>query len=148
MRVIVFLLMTTVAVGGSLFGYRLITGKDLINPADLGFGGAPAKKAEAVTTPLPTAPPPTATKASPHPTATPTLKPDIPQLMLVANTDGYGVYMRRTPNPDDKLRAWQDGTKMEVIGQPVESGGKRWYKVRAPDGVEGYIPAEFLVNAP
>lgn len=146
MRVIVFLLMTTVAIGGSLFGFRIITGKDLINPAELGFGVAPTKKVEIVATALPTLPPPTPTTA--RPTATSTPVPDTPQVMLVANTDGLGVYIRRTPNPDDKIRAWREGTKMQVIGQPVESGEQRWYKVRAPDGTEGYIPVGYLVNAP
>lgn len=140
--------MTMVAIGGSLFGYRLITGKDLINPADLGFGSTPVKKVEAVATASPVLPSPTPTKVPPSPTATKTPVPDTPQIMLVANTGGLGVYLRRTPNLDDRVRAWQEGTKMEVIGQPVESAGRRWYRVRAPDGVEGYIPAEYLVNAP
>jgi len=138
-----------VAIGGSLFGYRLITGKDLINIDDLGLGGTPSRKVEIVAQvdPTPTSTP-SPTKVLPQPTPTATTVPDIPQTMLVANTGGQGVYVRRTPNLDDKLQAWQDGTKMEVIGQPVEAGGKRWYKVRAPNGVEGYIPAEYLVNAP
>ncbi|MGI5836663.1 MAG: SH3 domain-containing protein, partial [Chloroflexota bacterium] len=84
----------------------------------------------------------------PTPTATATPVPDASQIMLVANTDGLGVYIRRTPNPNDKINAYQDGTKMEVIGQAVESAGQKWYKVRAPDGIEGYIPAQFLVDAP
>lgn len=143
--------MATVAVGGSLFGYRLITGKELINPADLGivgFSGASARKVEVVATVTPTPLPPTPTKAPVRSPATATPVPDTPQVMLVGNTGGLGVFVRRTPHPEDKLQAWQDGTKMEVIGPSVESEGKRWYKVRAPDGAEGYIPAEFLVNAP
>lgn len=137
-----------VGIGGSLFGYRVITGKDLLNLDDLGLGGAPARKVEIVATAAPTVPPPTPTKAPPRATSTATTIPDSPQIMLVANTDGQGVYLRRTPHPEDKLQAYRDGTKMEVIGQPTESDGKKWYKVLAPNGVEGYIPAEFLVNAP
>lgn len=66
--------------------------------------------------------------------------------MRVGNTDGQGVYLRRTPRIDDKIRPWMDNTPMVVVG-PAESGdGTNWLRVRAPDGTEGYIPAEYLVG--
>jgi len=142
--------MATVAVGGTLFGYRLVTGKDLVDPADLGIvalGSRPMRPATPAVPPTATPPPrPTSTPTPPPATATPV--PDTPAVMLVGNTDGLGVYIRRTPRADDKIRAWQDGTRMEIIGPAVDSEGRKWRKVRAPDGVEGYIPIEFLVDVP
>ena len=46
---------------------------------------------------------------------------------------------------DDKIRPWMDGTPMTVLAQPVTVNGVTWLKVRAPDGVEGYIPSQYLV---
>jgi len=68
--------------------------------------------------------------------------------LRVGNTGGEGVYLRRTPRMDDKIRPWADNTPMEVIGPRVEGDGHMWEKVRAPDGTEGYLPAEFLVGGP
>jgi hypothetical protein len=68
--------------------------------------------------------------------------------MVVGNTGGEGVFLRATPHLNDKLRAWRDGSRMEIIGKPVDSDGLKWIKVRAPDGAEGYIPELYLVNQP
>jgi hypothetical protein len=68
--------------------------------------------------------------------------------MVVANTDRLGVYMRRTPRLEDRLRAWVEGTRMEVLETGVEAEGQRWVKVRAPDGSEGYVPEQYLAPAP
>jgi len=146
LRVLVFLLMATVAVSGSLYGYRLITGKDLISLSELGVGSSAPRKVEITITPTPTPAPPTATSTRVPATATPV--PDKPQVMAVGNTDGLGVYLRRTPRNEDKVRSYMDGARMEITGPPEEAEGRRWFKVRASDGTEGYIPAEFLVNLP
>lgn len=153
MRVFTFFLMMAVAIGGSLAGYRLITGRDLLSLSELGLtwsASSPPVSQSARSSPTSTAPPsPTATLApTPAPTASPTRVPDRPQTMLVGNTDGQGVYIRRTPRLDDRLRAWRDGTRMEIIGAVVEAEGLRWRKVRAPDGAEGYVPEQYLVEAP
>lgn len=66
-------------------------------------------------------------------------------VMKVGNTDREGVYIRRTPNMNDKIRPWMDGTPMTVLGPPQTVNGIIWIKVRAPDGVEGYVPAQYLV---
>ena len=68
--------------------------------------------------------------------------------MMVAKTDCHGVYMVRTPTPDDKVWAWIEGSRMEVVGPDVQAAGTTWKKVKAPDGREGYIPAQFLADAP
>ena len=153
MRVFTFFLMVAVAVGGSLVGYRLITGRDLLSLSELGLAwsaSSPAVPHSVRSSPtLAPAPSPAATIApTPAPTASPTRVPDRPQTMLVGNTGGQGVYVRRTPRLDDRLRAWRDGTRMEIIGPVVEAEGVKWRKVRAPDGAEGYVPEQYLVEAP
>lgn len=109
-------------------------------------------------------PQPTATPEPPAPTATPG-RTEVPMptptrdglptpgpsptgqaALRVGNTGGEGVWLRRTPNLDDKIRPWMDGTPMVVIGPRVVGDGRMWEKVRAPDGVEGYIPPEYLVG--
>ncbi len=149
MRVFAFVLMLAVGIGGSLFGYRLITGKNLVSPSDLGLmqGGKPpvvtvTPAPTATTSGRPTAVPTETLLPSPSPTPTPV--PDKPQTMVVGNTDGEGVFLRRTPHLDDRVRAWMDGARMEIIGQPVDSDGVHWAHVRAPDGTEGYIPQQYL----
>ncbi len=81
------------------------------------------------------------TSSVPQPTATPGAQ----TAMRVGNTGGDGVFIRRTPNMNDKIRPWQDGTQMTVLGSPVTVNGISWLKVRAPDGAEGYIPQQYLV---
>ena len=150
MRVFVFVLMVAVAMGGLLGGYRVITGRDLISLSDLGIGGARADAGILPTaTPIRAAPPPTAVVLPTSvPDATSTPVPAAPRLMVVGNTDGQGVFLRKTPQLNDKVRAWVDGTKMQVTGGRVESDGVSWLKVTAPDGTEGYIPEQYLVPAP
>lgn len=75
--------------------------------------------------------------------ATPT--PSSSTTMVVGNTGGMGVYLRRTPIMADRLRAWADNTTMQVLETGITSEGRQWTKVRAPDGTEGYVPAQYLV---
>ena len=149
LRVFTFLLMMTVATVGILSGYRLITGRDLVNLAEFGVGSEANISSLVAGTPTAptTAPRPSPT---PQPTAapTPTRMPDKTQIMVVGNTDGQGVYVRRTPRMEDKLQAFRDGTRMEVLGDSVDGEGKKWSRVRTPDGAEGYIPEQFLVTLP
>ncbi len=85
--------------------------------------------------------PPPATQAPPPATPTPVAQ----TVMRVGNTDDEGVFIRRTPRMEDKIRPWQDGTSMAVLGPPQTVDGIVWLRVRAPDGVEGYVPAQYLV---
>lgn len=66
----------------------------------------------------------------------------------VANTDGDGVYLRRTPRLDDKLRPWPEGTLLKDLKERAEGDGHTWYKVQAPDGSVGYVPSRFVKPAP
>lgn len=66
---------------------------------------------------------------------------------FVGNTDGDGVYIRRTPNMEDKIRAWPDGTEMIRIGHTVTANGRSWRHVHDPDGNKGFVPTQYLVNS-
>jgi hypothetical protein len=80
-------------------------------------------------------------------TLSPTRQP-VPTLVAatvrVANTGGVGVYIRRTPNPDDKIRAYQDGSPMTIVGSDIVVGSTRWRHVLAADRTDGYVPAEYV----
>lgn len=145
MRVFTFFLMMAVAVGGALGGYKLITGKDLVSPSD--FGIARAEKAQTDASPArsvePTPVPTAIVVPTPAPTATPV--PEKPTVLAVGNTEGQGVYVRRTPNMADRLKVWPDGARMEILRKGIQGDGRTWARVRAPDGAEGYVPEQFLV---
>jgi hypothetical protein len=79
--------------------------------------------------------------AAPMPISAPVMQ------VWVANTDGEGVYLRRTPAMADKLRAYPDGTPLQVTGPAVNEDSSRWYPVRAPDGSDGYVPAAYVAFA-
>ncbi|MBI2906999.1 MAG: SH3 domain-containing protein [Chloroflexi bacterium] len=83
-------------------------------------------------------------KATPKPAPTPT-PTQAPREMVVGNTGGMGVYVRRTPSMEDKIKAWPDGTTMRVTGKETEGEGKKWLPVEDPDGNQGYVPSEYLV---
>jgi len=63
----------------------------------------------------------------------------------VAHTGGAGVYLRATPRMADRLRAWPDGTMLDIAGGDAVGDGRRWKRVRDPDGRLGWVPADFVV---
>lgn len=65
--------------------------------------------------------------------------------LVVGNTGGDGVWLRRSPAMADKVRAWPDGTPMQVVGADTAAEGKTWKNVKDPAGNVGWIPAEYLV---
>lgn len=68
---------------------------------------------------------------------------------VVANTGGIGVYLRVSPGSAERLRAYPDGTPLQSVGAATTStGGSRWHHVRAPDGTEGWVAAEYLLPSP
>jgi hypothetical protein len=71
-----------------------------------------------------------------------------PKVYLVGNTDGDGVYLRKTPSLNDRLTAYVDGTELVAIGEDVTAEGELWHHVRAPDGQDGYVPAKYTIPAP
>ncbi len=72
----------------------------------------------------------------------------VPRVFVVGNTDGEGVYLRRTPRLSDRDTAYIDGTKLTVIGEDVTAEGELWHHVRTPDGKLGYVPAKYTVDPP
>ena len=68
--------------------------------------------------------------------------------MYVGNTDGEGVYVRKTPNMADRLKAYPDGTALTIIGDDVDNDEQHWKHVRAPDGTEGYVPSMYTTDMP
>jgi hypothetical protein len=68
--------------------------------------------------------------------------------VYVGNTDGEGVYIRKTPAMADRVRAYPDRTPLTVVGNDVDGDGQHWKHVRAPDGLEGYVPSIYTVNTP
>ena len=69
-------------------------------------------------------------------------------VVYVGNTGGIGVFLRRTPQATDRLKAYPDNTRLVVIGPDVGAEGRSWRHVRAPDGVEGYVPAQYTSGQP
>lgn len=69
------------------------------------------------------------------------------ELLIVGNTDGEGVFVRRTPSLADRLEPFEDGTRMRVIGPDREAEGRRWKHVRAENGLVGWVPAQYLIAA-
>lgn len=68
--------------------------------------------------------------------------------VYVGNTDGQGVFIRKTPVMADRLRAYPDGTALTIAGDDVDGDGQHWRHVKTPDGVEGYVPAMYTVETP
>src|SRR5438046_2360274 len=85
------------------------------------LGGSAAPTATPAPTVAPTAAL-TATRAPAPATATPAAQPTSTpeatsfETVWVANTDGQGVYLRRTPAMADRLRAYPDRTELSIIG--------------------------------
>ena len=97
----------------------------------------------------------TATRPAVTPTAPPAPKPtNTPEpaaasdSVWVGNTDGEGVYVRKTPVMADRLDAYPDGTQLTIIGDDVEGDGQTWKHVKTPDGLEGYVPSIYTIDAP
>jgi hypothetical protein len=98
-------------------------------------------------------PPPTlvaSVATEPAATEVPTAEQSVanePTSVWVGNTDGEGVYLRNSPKLADRVRAYPDGTELTVVGDDVQGDGRQWHHVRAPDGLEGYVPAEYTLDS-
>ena len=110
------------------------------------FTQAPDTTATATPTTDPALTPSPTPMVAPAPESSPTAE-DSGQVYYVGNTDGDGVYIRRTRHMEDKIKAWPDGTEMIEISAAVEVENRLWRHVRDPDGNEGYVPAEYLVDS-
>lgn len=108
---------------------------------------ATAPPAPATTTARPSAPSP-----SPSPSAAPsatTARAATPATVVyVAHTDGEGVYVRTTPVMSDKAQAFPDGTALTIVGPDVDGDGQHWKHVKAPGGLDGYVPSIYTDATP
>ncbi len=67
----------------------------------------------------------------------------VSNMVRVGNTGGTGVYVRRTPNTEDRVRAWPDGTTLRLIGSDVTENGMTWKHVEDPAGNQGWVPIQY-----
>ncbi|HEY3107818.1 MAG TPA: hypothetical protein VGL23_03650, partial [Chloroflexota bacterium] len=62
----------------------------------------------------------------------------------VSNTGGDGVFVRKDPGSNDKIKAWPDNTVMEFQGDLVDLQGAGWAKMKDPAGNVGWVPTQYL----
>lgn len=82
---------------------------------------------------------------SPGPTATAVVAAAT-DTVWVGNTDGQGVFIRKTPAMADRIRAYPDGTPLTIVGDDVDGDGQHWKHIKTPDGLEGYVPSTYTVD--
>jgi len=75
-----------------------------------------------------------------------TLTPGPAGEVFVANTDGGGVYLRRSPHEGDRADVLPEGTHLTVTGVEVEGDGDMWYPVRTDDGTEGFVATKYTAK--
>ncbi len=67
-------------------------------------------------------------------------------LVVVQNTQGAGLNLREQPTTFAKVVVKvREGTVLTVVEGPTEADDYVWWKVRAPDGAEGWGAADWLV---
>lgn len=68
---------------------------------------------------------------------------------VVANTQGDGVNLRRSPSTSSmRLRTIPEGGVVVATGPSVSSEGAVWYPVRDSRGVSGWVQARYLTVLP
>ena len=84
------------------------------------------------------------------PTVTlPPATPTGPRRFVVQNTGIEGLLLRPAPSrANDPLATLPDGTVVEQIDEDLTAETIAWRHVRAADGQEGYVAADFLTPAP
>jgi hypothetical protein len=67
-------------------------------------------------------------------------------LVVVTGTGGAGLRLRELATTDAKLVVMaREGTVLTVLEGPTDADGYTWWKVRTPDGEEGWGAATWLV---
>jgi hypothetical protein len=76
-------------------------------------------------------------------------QPPTPKFFTVVGTGAFGLNLRTDHNSEAGIiNFYNDGTRLERIGEDFKGPDRVWRKVRAPDGQEGWVAAEFLTPAP
>lgn len=117
-----------------------------------GVGSAPSTQVAATDVPAAATARPSVPSPSPSPSAaaspTATQSAAEPTVVYVAHTDGEGVYIRTTPVMSDRAHAYPDGTALSIVGADVDGDGQHWKHVKAPDGLDGYVPSIYTDATP
>jgi hypothetical protein len=67
-------------------------------------------------------------------------------LVVVQGTKGAGLNLRQQPTTYAKVVSnAREETVLTVLEGPKEADGYTWWRVRAPDGTEGWVASEWLV---
>ncbi len=64
--------------------------------------------------------------------------------LLVVNAAPDGVRLRSEPGDGDPLTVLADGTEVEGLKESREISGRTWMLVREPEGLQGWVAADFL----
>lgn len=102
---------------------------------------------------------PTAIPSQPSPTLVlPTESPTEPPppavvapgvTVVVKGTGGTGLSLRAKPTTQSKrVAVIKDGTELTVLDGPEKANGYVWWKLRAPDGKEGWGVTKYLALNP
>jgi S1-C subfamily serine protease len=65
-------------------------------------------------------------------------------VVYVANTNGIGLFLRRSPDLADRLAAYPEGITLRVADQSFEANGLCWLPVTAPDGHNGLALVDYV----
>ena len=68
-------------------------------------------------------------------------------MLTVRGTGSSGLVVRRTPG-GDRVASANEGEQVVDLGERQQVARREWRRVRAPDGVEGWAAAEFLIPTP
>jgi SH3-like domain-containing protein len=69
------------------------------------------------------------------------------QVVIVSGTGGSGVRLRSQPgNSGQIITVVPENTPLLIIGPDRVADGLNWRNVRAPNGTEGWIAANFVTT--
>src|SRR4051812_1942485 len=89
--------------------------------------------------------PASAAESTPAPGAAPTPPPGG---VVVANTDGDGVYLRRSPRLADRMKPYPERTILTVIARDREGTGLTCFPVAPPAAGQGWGPINLTIARP
>lgn len=69
------------------------------------------------------------------------------QQLVVTGTAGEGIVLRRTP-AGERIDVYREGSRLEQLGPERGVDGVTWHYVRASDGAEGWVAAQYTAPVP